>query len=114
MDVASVLNRALDVRIPIQENGRRRIITMREAIIRGLVNDAARREPKAMRMLFALMTRHPGDAGALHTGALATEDQAILADFLAKYSTPGAQKNHLAGPEDAPDLIQTDGDDGGS
>jgi hypothetical protein len=94
-DIASVLERALDARVPIQENGRRRIVTMREAIIRGLVNDAARRDQKALRMLFTLLARHQAEAlGPKNMGSLAAEDQAILNDFLAEYgaSTPGQDR----------------------
>ncbi|HUB48517.1 MAG TPA: DUF5681 domain-containing protein [Acetobacteraceae bacterium] len=78
-DLRSILERALDSRVPIQENGRRRHITMREAIVRGLVNDAARRDSKALRILFALMARHQADTGAAKdTAPLIAEDQAIL------------------------------------
>jgi hypothetical protein len=112
-DIASILERALNSRVPIHENGRRRIVTMREAIIRGLVNDAARREPKALRMLFTLMTRHPAEAiGTKDMGPLAAEDQAILDDFLAEYgaSTPGQNctVRDADGPEQADQIKQDD------
>ena len=69
-DIASVLERALDARVPIQENGRRR-------------------------MLFTLLARHQAEAlGPKDMGSLAAEDQAILNDFLAEYgaSTPGQDR----------------------
>jgi hypothetical protein len=85
-DLGSILRRVLDSRVPIQVNGHRRIMTMQEAIVRGLVIDAARREPKALRMLFTLMARHQAEPGAVRdTASLAAEDQAILAEFLAQY-----------------------------
>jgi hypothetical protein len=86
-DLGSILQRVLDSRVSIQENDRRRRITIREAIVRGLVTDAARREPKELRMLFALMARHQAAPDAARdTASLAAEDQAILADFLARNS----------------------------
>jgi hypothetical protein len=59
---------------------------MREAIVRGIVNDAARRDQKAIRALFALLDRHPSGSGAASQSASSlTEDQAILADFLSRH-----------------------------
>jgi uncharacterized protein DUF5681 len=85
-DLAAILERALDARVVIHENGRRRSITMREAIVRGIVNDAARRDQKAIRALFALLDRHPPGSGATSQAASSLiEDQAILADFLTRH-----------------------------
>jgi len=59
---------------------------MREAIVRGIVNDAARRDQRAIRALFALLDRHPPGSGAASQSASSlTEDQAILADFLSRH-----------------------------
>jgi len=85
-DLATILERALDAKVVIQVNGRRRSITMREAIVRGIVNDAARRDQRAIRALFALLDRHPPGSGAASQSASSlTEDQAILADFLSRH-----------------------------
>jgi Family of unknown function (DUF5681) len=87
-DLAAILERALDAKVVIHENGRRRSITMREVIVRGIVNEAARRDQKAIRALFALLDRHPPGSGAASQSASSlTEDQAILADFLSRHST---------------------------
>jgi hypothetical protein len=86
-DLGTVLDQALDARVVVNENGRRRSITIREAIVRGIVNDAARRDPKAIRLLLTLLQRHSPAAGA-STGleSLLAEDQAILVDFVARHS----------------------------
>ena len=103
-DIASILERVLDTRVPIQENGRRRIVTMREAVIRGLVNDAARREPKALGMLFALMTRYQAEAGGTkNMGSLAAEDQAILNDFLAERGASAPGRDRTVTDADSPE-----------
>ena len=51
--VGTLLRKALLTRVTLQENGHSRHITVQEVIIRGLVNDAAKRDHKAMRVLFA-------------------------------------------------------------
>ena len=47
--------------VTIQEGGRQRKMPMQELIVRRLVNDAARGNPRALKLLFALMERY-GDA----------------------------------------------------
>lgn len=69
---------------------------MREAIVRGIVNDAARRDQRAIRALFALLDRHPSGSGAASQSASSlTEDQAILADFLSRH---GAVPSSIEAP----------------
>ena len=86
-ELGAVLDRALNARVVVNENGRRRSITMREAIVRGIVNEAARRDPKAIRLLLTLLQRHSPEAGtSTGSDSLLAEDQAILADFVARHS----------------------------
>jgi hypothetical protein len=99
-DLGAVLERALNARVVVNENGRRRSITMREAIVRGIVNDAARRDPKAVRLPLTLLQRHsPGAGAAPESASVLAEDQAILADFLARHS-PTASSPDSTPPED--------------
>jgi uncharacterized protein DUF5681 len=99
-DLGAVLDRALNARVVVNESGRRRTITMREAIVRGIVNDAARRDPKAIRLLLTLMHRHSPGAGAVPDSvSVLAEDQAILADFLARHS-PTTSSPDSTPPED--------------
>lgn len=100
-DVATILERTLDMRVKVTDGGKRHTISMREAIIRGLVNDAARRDPPALRLLFALLTRHPADPDvSADESGLSPDDEAIVAGFLARRSlrsTPAALKSPEAG-----------------
>src|SRR6516165_6097918 len=56
--VAKSLDEALSRRLTIQENGRERKMSAQDVIIRGLVNDAARRNSRAVKLLFALIDRY--------------------------------------------------------
>src|ERR1700677_3309466 len=56
--LSAALYDALGKRIPITEHGRTRMRRVRDVIVRGLVSDAARREPQALKLLFALHNRN--------------------------------------------------------
>lgn len=91
-DLRDILSRALATRVPVTENGRRRTITMVEAVIRGVVADAARRDAKAVRMLITLHTMLMPRTEPTPEAAFSTaEDEAILADFLARAGGVGTQ-----------------------
>ena len=95
--IADQLRRALERRVSIEENGRRRKISAQELIFRGLVHDAAvKRDPKAIRTLLALMERYgKSDATMIATGDLAADDQRIIDDFVASLAPPAASpKDH--------------------
>ena len=83
--VGTLLRKALLTRVTLQENGRSRQITIQEVIIRGVVNDAAKRDHKAIRVLFALLERHlvPEDTENA-SGGIQSEDQAIIEDFMGR------------------------------
>jgi Family of unknown function (DUF5681) len=64
----SLLTVALDELVTVNENGKRRSITKREAIIRQLVNKSASADMKAMQMVLALMQQvkdQPEAAGSV-------------------------------------------------
>ena len=83
--VGTLLRKALLTRVTLQENGRSRQITIQEVIIRGVVNDAAKRDHKAIRVLFALLERHltPEDTENA-SGGIQSDDQAIIDESLAR------------------------------
>src|SRR4051812_17349626 len=87
--LGQVLDEALSRRIAVNENGRQRTMRMRDVIVQGLVNDAAKRDAKALRLLFTLMDRYSGDQeGAAET--LLPDDRAILEAYLqASTAQPG-------------------------
>ena len=80
------LQDTLALKITVTEGGKQRRITMQEAIIRGLVNDAVRRDVKAVRLILQLLERVPSaEPGNDDLPVVSSaEDQAILADFMAR------------------------------
>ena len=95
--VGQVLRAALSRRVVIHENGRAKRIRLQEAIIQGLVHDAARRNLNATKLLFALMDRY-GDIGvaAINTNELEAEDRAIIAGYLAAINKAGDLNNPVS------------------
>ncbi len=101
-DLQDILTRALAMRVPVTENGRRRTITMAEAVIRGVVADAARRDPKAVRILLALHHAVMPRAEQTPEASFSTaEDEAILADFVARAGGSDIQSSASSADGDA-------------
>jgi hypothetical protein len=89
--VDKMLQDALSRRVRIQEDGRARWLTFQEVIIRRLVNDAARMNPNALKILVSLISRYEGTSEtSVDMKALSAEDQAILAGYMAGQKEPGA------------------------
>ncbi len=88
-DAASIMEDALNVRVAITENGRRRYVSMWEVIARRLVNSAAQGDPRATRLLLDFMRRHGanGSEPRPEPTVMAEEDDLIIADFLARHGT---------------------------
>lgn len=92
---SELLTEGLDRRITVQENGKPRRLRMRDVIVQGLINAAARREPNALRLLFRLMEQYSdGHVQDRDITALLAEDESIIKGFLASNreleDTPGA------------------------
>lgn len=81
--VAAVLRDIIQQKIAVTENGRTRRIPALEVIMRRLLNDAMRSDPRAVKLLLSLVDRYAGSPEAeVHLDELATEDQVILAQYL--------------------------------
>ncbi len=96
--IGQMLQQALNRRVPVHENGRERRIRLQDAIIHGLVNDAARRNHNALRLLFSLLDRY-GQSGetAINLGELTADDSAIIERYIstlqqAPADAPAGQK----------------------
>jgi hypothetical protein len=59
-NLATLLDRALNERVVVSENGRRKRITKREAVLKQLVNKAASGDPKSIYLLLAEMRQVEG------------------------------------------------------
>jgi hypothetical protein len=85
-NLATLLAAALDQRIPVSENGRRKMITKREAIIAQLVNKSASADLKAMAMLIGLLQQveRRAEAAPAEPKPLAEADQRVLQTLLGR------------------------------
>ena len=94
-NLATLFTEALNETVIVVENGRRRKITKREAVIAQLVNKSAGADLRAIKILFdiqqAIETRSgPDGAGATGSSAdLGQSDQAIIDRYLRKLNSRG-------------------------
>jgi len=78
-----MLQQALNRRVIVHENGRQRRIRLQDAILQGLVNDAARRNHNALRLLFSLLERYGQSSDtAINLGELTVDDSAIIERYV--------------------------------
>jgi hypothetical protein len=91
--VGSILQSILGQRISVTENGRTRRLPALEVMLRRLAADAMRNQPIALKLMLSLVDRY-GDAAeaALSVDEILSEDQAILARYLAKPEKQTAKK----------------------
>ena len=75
-NLATVVASTLAERVVVTENGRRKRITKREAMVKQLVNRAVSGDARAMRLLLALI--QAGEAKTLQTGSGAPGLTALL------------------------------------
>jgi hypothetical protein len=90
--LATLFSEALNETVSVVENGRRRKITKREAVIAQLVNKSAGADLRAIKILFdiqqAIEARSGPEAAAAPAG-LGQSDRAIIDHYLRKYSARG-------------------------
>ena len=79
-NMMTLLTRALNERVTISENGRRKVITKREAIVAQLVNKSASADLKAMSMLLSLLQQAevPAHGSGPPSPALVEADESVL------------------------------------
>jgi hypothetical protein len=93
-NLATLFSEALNERVTVVENGRRRKITKREAVIAQLVNKSAGADLRAIKILFdiqqAIEARSGPDAiGGDSPADLAQSDRAIIDRYLHKLNRRG-------------------------
>jgi hypothetical protein len=99
--VGSILQSILGQRITVTENGRTHRLPALEVMLRRLAADAMRNQPIALKLILSLVDRY-GDAGeaALSVDQILSEDQAIMARYLAKPEKQTATKPKTKGKRD--------------
>ncbi len=97
---AAVINKELNSKIPITENGNRKQITKREAIAKQLVNKAAGGDPKAMPLLLN-ETRFHGSFSApdsMQHEAISPEDQLVMNSIMKRWQQMESAKPAQTSP----------------
>ena len=93
----TLLNDALNEPVTVTENGRRRKITKREAVIKQLVNKSASAEARSLKILLDLMLNLEARArssAAPTTPAVGPGDEEVLAQLKARLE--GAIRDEMA------------------
>ena len=96
-NLTTLLNDALNETVTITENGRRRKITKREAVIKQLVNKSASAEARSLKILLDLMLNLEARArssGAASAPAVGPDDEEVLAQLKARLE--GAIRDEMA------------------
>ena len=103
-NLTTLLNDALNEPVTITENGRRRKITKREAVIKQLVNKSASADARSLKILLDLMlnleARARSSSAAPATPAIGPDDEEVLAQLKARLegAHPGSDRNREMTP----------------
>jgi hypothetical protein len=91
-----VLRQALDRRVPDPRRGERHTVRMIELIVEGLVLGAARRDPRMVRLLLALIDRYaPSDAPNETQENIRAADKEILDEYIASLGAALEKKDRV-------------------
>jgi Family of unknown function (DUF5681) len=85
-NLATIVGEALDQKVVVNEGGRRRKITKREAVITQLVNRSAQADLKATQMLLGLMheIERRGETASAEAKTFSDKDRQVLAVLRAR------------------------------
>jgi hypothetical protein len=105
--IGQSIEQALMAAHKIEENGRVKILTAQEIIIRNLIRTAARGNTRAIQTLFALRDRyHDSPQTTLNMSDLDREDQRIIQKYLGELAA--AAPDGGAAPEGVPETSEGD------
>ena len=97
-NLTTLLNDALNETVTITENGRRRKITKREAVIKQLVNKSASAEARSLKILLDLMlnleARARSSSSVPTSPAIGPDEEEVLAQLKARLE--GAIRDQMA------------------
>ena len=85
-NLSTLLSEALNERVVVTQNGRRRKITKRKAIVTQLVNRSASADLPALKLVFDLVreTENRMDSAAPETASFSAEDEKVIAQLKAR------------------------------
>lgn len=85
-NLSTLVHDALNEQVVVAENGRRRKVSKRQAVIKQLINRSAQGDLKAMQMLLAIMQdiEHRNEAGAAEP-TFDAADEMILEQLRARF-----------------------------
>lgn len=85
-NLSTLVHEALNEQVVVAENGRRRKVSKRQAIIKQLINRSAQGDLKAMQMLLTIMQdiEHPNEAGAAEP-SFDGADEKVLEQLRARF-----------------------------
>ena len=92
------LDEELRERIPLTENGRKKMISKQRAFIKRMVSDAIQGDNKAGAMLQACILRKMAREGDAEVSHMSQQDQEILDEFLRR-NLPKSQKSGVSADE---------------
>ena len=93
-NLATLVHQALEEKVVVTEDGRRRKISKRQAIVAQLVNRSAQADLKATQILLGLMQEieRRNEAQSTDTNGFAAEDDQVM-QLLAARLAPGKKEN---------------------
>ena len=96
-NLKTVVKEVLKEKITIREGERTRTVSRIDAIVRVTINNALKGDPKALAAFYPVDPTdgpHGRGAGSSSTEAVSAEDDAILAEFLARHGIVEQQDSH--------------------
>jgi hypothetical protein len=102
-NLSTIIQQELNTPVIVNENGRRRKISKRQAIAKQLVNNAAAGDPKAIPILLSETRLHEAQiiAGATHGVFGGADDQRVMASILRRIRQADAAPPSAAAPDGA-------------
>ena len=92
-NLTTLIKRELDSRITVEQNGKKRKIRRKEALVKSLVNDALRGKDRPREKIFDFVERaEKNDVEQPSESVLAQRDTQILERFLARKSNANDQQ----------------------
>jgi hypothetical protein len=100
-NLATLLDETLNEKVHVNDNGKRKTISKRQAILKQLVNKAAGGDPRSIQLLLGeiRLIESRADSAAAATGGLAEADREVLAQIYRRLQAGAAGQANDGDPE---------------